>query len=324
MAVAVERLDLLADEARFLLGIPGPGEHHPLARFFVGAQGLAEPPLVVGDQVGGGCEDVSGRPVIAFQPHHGGAGKVVLEAQDVVHLRPAPAVDRLVVVSDAGEVGAFLRQQAKPEILRDVGILVLVHQHVAEALVIGLEHVRVVAEQAQAFQQQIAEIGGVERLQPFLVGRVERDALTEGEGRGLALGHLVGMEPAVLPVVDHAGELARRPALLVDVAVRRDHLLEKAHLVVHAEDGEVAREVDEFGVAAQDARGNGVEGAEPGHPLGDAADEGGDTLLHLAGGLVGEGHRQDLRGPGLAGGEQVGDPRGEHACLAGAGAGEHE
>jgi hypothetical protein len=45
------------------------------------------------------------------EPHHLGAREVALEAQDVVHLGAAPAVDRLVVVSDAAEVLALLRQQ---------------------------------------------------------------------------------------------------------------------------------------------------------------------------------------------------------------------
>ena len=62
----------------------------------------------------------------------------------------------------------------------------------------------------------------------------------------------------------------------------------------------------------------------PAHPFRHAADDGGDTLLHLARGLVGEGHRQDLPGPGFAEIEQMGDPRGQHPGLAGAGAGQHQ
>ena len=111
MAISVERmllalrlLDLLADRARFLLGIPGAGDRYLLARHVVGAERLAEPALVVSDDVRGGGEDVAGRAVIALQPDHLGAGKVVLEAQDVVDLGAAPAVDRLVVVADAADV----------------------------------------------------------------------------------------------------------------------------------------------------------------------------------------------------------------------------
>ena len=52
----------------------------------------------------GGAEDVRGRAVVALQPDDGGAGKILLEAQDVVDLGAAPAIDRLVVVADAADV----------------------------------------------------------------------------------------------------------------------------------------------------------------------------------------------------------------------------
>ena len=55
----------------------------------------------------------AGGAVIALQPDHRRAGKIVLEAQDVVDLGAAPAIDRLVVVADAAEV-ARLSQQAQP------------------------------------------------------------------------------------------------------------------------------------------------------------------------------------------------------------------
>ena len=56
----------------------------------------------------------------------------------------------------------------------------------------------------------------------------------------------------------------------------------------------------------------------------DAPDQLPDPLAHLRRRLVGEGDREDLPRPGGAGGEQVGDPVGEHAGLAGAGPGQHQ
>ena len=53
----------------------------------------------------GGGEDMAGGAVVALQPDDLGAGKVLLEAQDVVDLGAAPAIDRLVVVADAADVG---------------------------------------------------------------------------------------------------------------------------------------------------------------------------------------------------------------------------
>ena len=134
----------------------------------LGAQRLAEPALVVRDQVRGGGEDVAGGAVVALQPDHLGAGEVALEAQDVVDLGAAPAVDRLVVVADAADVlrrrqfvtrgkslvasrhrsrHRPLREQPQPQVLGDVGVLVLVDQDVAEAVLVLGQHVRVLAKQ---------------------------------------------------------------------------------------------------------------------------------------------------------------------------------
>src|SRR5207302_9895079 len=104
VAGALQFLDLLADGAGFLFRIPGAGDGDLLAVDILGAQRLAEPAFVVRDQMRGGGEDVAGRAVIALEPNDFGAGKVVLEAQDVVDLGAAPAVDRLVVVADAAGV----------------------------------------------------------------------------------------------------------------------------------------------------------------------------------------------------------------------------
>ena len=152
-----------------------------------------------------------------FQPHHLGSQKIALETQDVVHLGPAPAVDRLVVVADAAQVLPTLRQQPQPEVLRDVGVLVLVDQDVFEPIMEIGQHVRMLGEDGQVVQQEVAEVAGVQHPQPVLVERVELAAAVVGEGRALGRRQLGRNPAAVLPVVDQAGEVARGPALAVDV-----------------------------------------------------------------------------------------------------------
>jgi hypothetical protein len=271
----------------------------------------------VGDEAGCGTEDVRRGAVVALQPDDACAGEVLLEAQDVVDLGPAPAIDRLVVVADAADVAVALGQQAQPQILRHVGVLILVHQHVLELLLVLGQHAFVVLEQAKGFEQQVAEVHGVEHLQPLLVLPVEVCAEAVAIGRTFAGGHLVRCQAAVLPAVDVGGKLAGGPALFVN-AFGLDELFQQADLVVGVEDGEVRLEADQLGVAAQDLVADGVEGAEPGHALDHAADEPADALLHFARGLVGEGDGEDFAGPCLALGKDVGKPGGEHAGLAGA------
>ena len=71
------------------------------------------------------------------------AGEILLEAEDVVDLSPAPAIDRLVVIADTANVLRALRQKAQPQILRNVRILIFVDQHIAELVVIFLQQIRV-------------------------------------------------------------------------------------------------------------------------------------------------------------------------------------
>ena len=169
---------------------------------------------------------------------------------------------------------------------------------------------------------EVAEIDGIHLGQPRLVLLVDLGRLAVGELAGIVARHLVGRERAVLPALDDAGKHAGRPFLVVD-ALGLQQLLDQPRLVVGVEDGEVALEPDQLGMAAQHAHADRMEGAEP-HAVGRAADQAGDAVEHLARRLVGEGDGEDLRGPGAAGDQQVGDAGGEHARLAGAGAGQHQ
>ena len=79
------------------------------------------------DQPGRDGEDVSGRAIIALQPDDGRAGKIMFESQDIVDLGASPTVDGLIVVADAADVPVHLRQQPEPQVLHDIGVLILVH-----------------------------------------------------------------------------------------------------------------------------------------------------------------------------------------------------
>ncbi len=323
LVLGVQVLGFAGRRAGFFLRVPHALHLDLLAGVAFGPQGLAEAALVGGDEAGRRAQDGGRGAVVALQADDFRAGKVVLEAQDVVHLRAAPAVDGLVVIAHHAHIAAAPRQQLQPEILHRVGVLIFVHQHVFEALAILGEDLRLCAQDGEHLQQQIAEIRRVQRAQPLLILAIERTPLAVGVGMRFAIGHLFGAKAAVLPVVDKAGERARRPALLVDV-LRFDQLLHQAQLVVSIQDGEVGFEAGQLRMAPQHARADGMEGAQPLHPLHHAADEGADALLHLARRLVGEGDGEDLPGPGSAGGEDVGQPGGQHAGLAGAGAGQHQ
>ena len=96
---------------------------------------------------------MAARAVIALEADDHRAGKIVLEAQNVVDVGAAPAVDRLVVVADAAEIAMPLGEEPQPQILHDVGVLVFVDENVAPAILILRENLRALAKEAQAFQQ---------------------------------------------------------------------------------------------------------------------------------------------------------------------------
>ena len=202
-----------------------------------------------------------------------------------------------------------------------VGVLVLVDEHVAEPAPVVLRDVGERLEQVHRGHDQVVEVERVGLEQPPLVERV-------GLGQRLlqvrlgAPGEGLVVDQLVLEVADLGGERPRRVALRVQVEVAADqgHQALRVGLVV---DGEGRLHAQVRRLPTQDAHARRVERADP-HDLGAPADECRDALLHLAGGLVGEGDREHRAGVHVALAEQVGDPVREHPGLPGAGAGDDQ
>ncbi len=269
------------------------------------------------------AQDMRGRSVILFQPDDLRTRKVAFEPQDIFHLRAAPRIDRLVVVADAAQIAPLLRQQPQPQILDAVRVLIFVDHDVTETLLIVLQHLAVRPQDRQDVQQQVAEVAGVHRLQSVLILLVQFPAAPVGEalafpGIDIGRGH-----PLVLPPVDQPGQAARRPALLIEVR-GDDQLFQQAHLVVGIENGEVRLQPHQFGMPPEHLGPDRMERAEPRHPLHHVADQPADAFAHLLRRLVGEGDRQDFGRIGLAGIEQVRQPRGQCGGLARARTGQHQ
>ncbi len=81
----LQRLDLLAHPARFLLAVPVADQANLLAARLLGPQRLAQPLPVPGDQAAG-PQGYAASTIVLLQPHHHGARKILLEPQDVAHL----------------------------------------------------------------------------------------------------------------------------------------------------------------------------------------------------------------------------------------------
>ena len=63
-------------------------------------------------------------------------GKMALVAKNILDLRAAPAIDRLIVITHGCNAADFTGEQSQPGILNGIGILKLIHENMLEALLI--------------------------------------------------------------------------------------------------------------------------------------------------------------------------------------------
>ena len=271
------------------------------------------------------------RAVVLFEADDFGNAELALEVAHVADLGAAEGVDALVVIphrKDAAHrharptVGSGLAvtgEQLEPGVLQAVGVLEFVDQDVAEARLVVAAQRFVALQQFKAAQQQFGKIDHAFALALRFVFGVEADAARGKVVVGLGLR---GANALFLVRVDEVGQLARREFLVVDVEVFQQ-ALDRRQLVGRVENLKQRRQAGLAVVRAQQAIAQAVEGADP-HPAGVDRQERGEPRLHFLGRLVGEGHGEDTLRPDLAGGDQPGDARGQHARLAAARAGEDQ
>jgi hypothetical protein len=270
---------------------------------------------------------VLGGPVVLLEQDGRGIGVVALELLDVADGRSAERIDRLVGIADDNELprgelrSARAHQLLDEDVLRVVGVLVLVHEDVPESTAVVLRHVREELEDGHGRGDEVVEVEGVRAAQPALVVAV---GLGEGLLGGVhrAAAEVLEVDELVLQVRHLRQERPGRVLLRIEVEVADDHGHE-AQGVGLVVDREGAGHAKASRLAAEDAHAGAVERGHP-HGPGPGTDQLCHTLLHLAGGLVRERDRQHLAGLGVAGRQQVGDAAREHPGLAGSGTGDDE
>jgi hypothetical protein len=312
--------DALDHEARFVLFVVG-GVHGDAFAFFAGGPQLfAKAAAVAFDHAVGGLEDVGGGAVVLFQLDRAGAGKIAQELLHVLDLGAAPAVDRLIVVADYEDLAGVAGEHADPRVLQRVGVLEFVDQQIAPALLVVLQDRRLLQPQLVRAQQQFGEIHQARAAAGVFVGLV--DLHQRARDRVMAVLDVVGALAFVFPAVDLPGGLARRETRFVQ-AEAGDHALDQPLLVVGIEDLEAFRQPRLAPVPAQQAVRDAVEGAD-GETLRAAGDQLVQARAHLARGLVGEGDGEDRPRRRVFHLGEPADAVGEHARLAGTGAGQHQ
>ena len=225
----------------------------------------------------------------------------------------------MALVTHHADVLLLLGQKTDQRELQSVRVLILVHEDVAELVVVVRAHLRIFAEQANSFDQQIIEVERVVRAQAFLVELEDaRDGGAFFVGILDARGITFGIKAAILRMADRALRLAWAKPLRV-VAQILDARFDDAHGVVLIVDGERARVafVERGDVAAQDADAQAVEGRDERRALHwIVAEQADDALTHLLRRLVRERDREDMKRLDLALRDQVRNTMHDDARLA--------
>ena len=295
--------DGLGDESRFLLlrGSAVEADHFALALF--GPEGFALAAAVVADQRVGGVQDIAGRAVILFQPDGDRAGIFLFKFQDIGNGRAAEFINGLVVVTHDTDILAPARKQRAEDILRVVGVLIFVHQHIAEFVLIVSAYLVIVLQQQHGFEDDIVKI---ERVGVFHHLFVEGVNLRNGVFIVVIRLLLVGFRQN--QVVLCAGNLAHHGARVEGLFVQVEpfeRFTDSTLFVVVVINGERFVIAQLFDIAAQDAQAGGMEGVRPDSGRVLFAERAHQALLKLLRGLVGEGDRNHFPRPGRIYGTQA-------------------
>ena len=306
---------------------------------------LLEPVGIVEDESVRRVEDPVVRAIVLREDDDTGPGEVSDKDPEVRHRRAAPAVDCLIVIANGGDVRVPRAEQLHDLELGPVRVLELVDEDVLVLPLEPAEHVRSRAQEPEGVDDLVAEVDGAARAHQLLVLRIGSRELEllggalpqrlvlgrrAGEGRqAVRVGRvLLGRDVLVLAAADQgderlevSGRITQRP-----VALERqleEPVAEEDDLLGAVQDAEVGLEPELEGVLAQQPVTERVEGGnlDVRVPVGH---EGVDALFHLGRGLVGEGERQDLFGPGFLLGNEPGDAAGDDGGLARARAGNDE
>ncbi len=300
------------DEVRLFQLVAAAEVQDAIATLAIGPQVLVLAVAILADDCGRGIQDDLRRAVVSFELDDLGFAEVLLEVEDVAQVGPPPLVNRLIGIADDGDVAVRFGKTADQQVLRTVGVLVLVDHHVLEFSRVELPDLLRGFEELHRFQEQVVEVERIrvgERLQVALV-----DLCDVFVANVPAAAQRLRPFHAVLRLTDPRKRHPGRDELVVDpqLALR---LLDHGDLVGRVVDHEVARQANLRRLAAQQSRAQRVKRREP-DALGRRTDERLDALTHFLRRLVGERDREHFIRVGVAVADQVRDPKSNYARLA--------
>ena len=93
----------------------------------------------------------------------------LLEGQDIFNIRPSKRIDGLCIIAHYAYMILWLSQSLHNQILRIVGILILIHQQIMKILLILAQHLHIVLEEHIGHIQQIVKIHRITCFQSTII-----------------------------------------------------------------------------------------------------------------------------------------------------------
>ena len=241
------------------------------------------------------------RAVIPLQLNLPAFGKIPLETENIRVVRPAPGINRLIIIPHAAQIPMLLGEIPSEQILHRRSILKLIHHDIEEAPPVGPQHILPAFEQTQGPDNQIIEIHRVVQSRHLSVFLEKRTM------------HLIRRVPCSPPRFDIA-EKTREGAQLGGFVLKPQlpgRLVQAGQLVPRVVNSELRTQSGLPGAFPQNAQPEGMKRGHGEPPRLSRTRETPHPLLHLPGGLVREGESQNRRRRDTPA-EHVGDARGNH------------
>ena len=200
--------------------------------------------VVFNDGVGG-VQNGLRRTIILLQQNNSRIWIILLEIQNVAHIRAAPTVNRLIGITDDANVFVFGGKLLCQNVLRNVCILILVDGNVLETLLITLQNVGIFVEKIHGRENQIVEVQRIILPQLFLIQPVNlRDAFVPLKCSWIApLIYLLKIMRGINQIVFEVGDFEVRVGKKFFVEIQFGKaLLDKRPRVADVVNRKVARE----------------------------------------------------------------------------------
>ena len=327
IVLALDALDVLRHNQRLLLVAVGWLILYLLALGIPAEHLLGNLVAVAANQTVCRLHDGLRTAVVLLQLEEAGTRQLMLEVEDIVDVGATETVDALRVIAHGTHAQLLPAQLHHDRHLHMVGILILIHQDKVKPLGILASHLLMVSEKLEGKHQQVVEIHGVRLLAPLhilpvhLAHLLHVAALVLHKDVGIGIISL-RTQQVVLRLRNLGVHGSRLVGFLVQPLLLHYRLDERTG-VGFIIDGKIAVESDMLRLGTQDAGEDAVEGAHVEMLSQVVAHQFSDTLLHLAGRLVGKGECHDA--PGLHTLlQQIGNLISKHTRLSGTCAGYHQ